>query len=51
MGKLGSVSQEDRAFDVWLDRSLHALFDPVASEPIPPDLLALIEKDRGSQSQ
>lgn len=36
----------DKAFDIWLDRSLHTLFDEVAKEPIPPDLLKLIEQDR-----
>jgi hypothetical protein len=36
----------DRAFDVWLDRGLHSMFDSVASEPIPDELLRLIEEDR-----
>lgn len=36
----------DQAFDIWLDRSLHAMFDEVAKEPIPPELLRLIERDR-----
>jgi hypothetical protein len=34
------------AFDLWLQRGLHKLFDDVASEPIPEDLLRLIEDDR-----
>jgi hypothetical protein len=34
------------AFDLWLQRSLHQLYDGVAAEPIPPDLLRLIETDR-----
>ena len=34
------------AFDVWLHRGLHKLFDDVASEPIPEELLRLIEDDR-----
>ena len=34
------------AFDVWLTRGLHQLFDDVANEPIPDDLLRLIEDDR-----
>ena len=37
------------AFDVWLQRGLHKLFDDVASEPIPDDLLRLIEDDREAQ--
>lgn len=34
------------AFDVWLQRGLHQLFDGVAREPIPDELLRLIEDDR-----
>ncbi len=36
----------DSAFDVWLNRGLHKLFDDVASEPIPEELLKLIEEDQ-----
>ena len=35
------------AFDLWLSRGLHQMFDDVAQEPIPEDLLRLIEEDRG----
>ena len=34
------------AFDVWLQRSLHRLYDDIAREPIPEELLKLIEEDR-----
>jgi hypothetical protein len=34
------------AFDVWLQRSLHKLFDEVAKEPVPAELLRLIEEDK-----
>lgn len=37
----------DQAFDLWLKRGLHQLFDDVANEPIPEELLKLIEDDRG----
>ncbi|WP_211865401.1 hypothetical protein [Neoroseomonas terrae] len=37
----------DAAFDIWLRRGLHQMFDDVAREPIPPELLQLIERDRG----
>lgn len=37
----------DAAFDIWLHRGLHQMFDDVAKEPIPPELLRLIEQDRG----
>lgn len=36
----------DAAFDVWLNRGLHQLFDDVANEPIPDELLKLIEEDK-----
>lgn len=35
----------DSAFDIWLNRGLHQLFDDVAREPIPDDLLKLIDED------
>jgi hypothetical protein len=35
----------DAAFDLWLQRSLHQLFDKVAKEPIPEELLRLIKDD------
>jgi len=36
----------DQAFDVWLRRGLHQLYDTVAREPIPDELLRLIEEDQ-----
>jgi len=36
----------DHAFDVWLERGLHAMYDDIANEPIPPELLAIIEQGR-----
>lgn len=39
-------SAADTAFDTWLDRGLHAMYDDIAKEPIPPALLALIRRDR-----
>ena len=33
-------------FDLWLQRGLHQLYDDVAKEPVPDDLLRLIEEDR-----
>jgi hypothetical protein len=34
------------AFDLWLDRSLKALCESVAAEPLPDELLRLIEADQ-----
>ena len=36
----------DAAFDTWLQRGLHAMYDDIAREPIPDELLRLIEQDR-----
>ena len=36
----------EAAFDLWLHRSLHRLFDEVANEPIPEELIRLIEEDK-----
>ncbi len=36
----------EAAFDLWLTRGLHKLFDDVAKEPIPDELLKLIEDDK-----
>ncbi len=36
----------DAAFDLWLDRGLNNMFGKLAEEPIPPELIALIEKSR-----
>lgn len=35
----------DPAFDIWLNRGLHQMFDQVASEPVPEELLRLIQGD------
>ena len=48
--KSGSVKKsskkEDDAFDIWLKRGLHQLFDDVAKEPIPEELLRLLDNSR-----
>ena len=36
----------EAAFELWLERGLHRLYDGVAKEPLPEALLRLIEKDR-----
>lgn len=38
--------EEDAAFDAWLAPALHALFDNIATAPIPPKLAALLEEAR-----
>lgn len=36
----------EAAFDIWLQKGLHQLFDDVANEPVPDELLRIIEADR-----
>lgn len=38
-------AQADRPFDAWLQKQLHAMYDEIASEPLPNDLLGLIDRD------
>jgi hypothetical protein len=39
------LGKEVNEFDIWLRRSLHTAFDAVAAEPIPEDILRMIEED------
>ncbi len=36
----------DAAFNQWLEQGLQAMYGGIAREPIPPALLALIERNR-----
>jgi hypothetical protein len=46
-GRMSKQSRTtDAAFDVWLNRGLHELFDDVVKEPVPPELLKIIDADR-----
>ncbi len=42
----GRKAAPDVAFELWLERGLHKMYDDIASEPVPPELLELIERDR-----
>jgi len=35
----------ERPFDMWLHKQLHAMYDEIAAEPLPDDLINLIERD------
>jgi len=35
----------ERPFDMWLQKQLHSMYDEIAAEPLPSDLLSLIDKD------
>ncbi|MDO9711525.1 hypothetical protein [Paracraurococcus lichenis] len=41
----------DNAFDLWLRESLRQAFDEVACEPVPEDLLRMIEEDRAERER
>ncbi|MPZ32150.1 MAG: hypothetical protein GEV13_14335 [Rhodospirillales bacterium] len=38
-------SSTERPFDMWLQKQLHAMYDEIASEPLPNDLVNLIDHD------
>lgn len=44
-----SRKKRDKAFDLWLKRGLHQMFDNVVNEPVPEELLKLIQEDREKQ--
>jgi hypothetical protein len=41
-------ASNERPFDLWLQKQLHAMYDEIASEPLPTDLLNLIDSDAKS---
>jgi hypothetical protein len=45
------LGTEEDAFDLWLRQSLHAAFDVVAAEPVPEDILRMIEEDRAERER
>ncbi len=45
--KAGDKPGGEPAFDLWLRRGLHQLYDDVAQEPIPEALLRLIQEAEG----
>lgn len=42
----GGPADTATPFDLWLNRGLHEIYDTIANEPIPEDLLKLIGDDR-----
>jgi len=41
----GTSRKADTAFDVFLRRGLHQMFDEIARQPIPPAILKMLEDD------
>jgi hypothetical protein len=48
--KEARAAEAARAFEFWLQRSLHRLYDDVTREPVPPELLRLIEQARSRRA-
>ncbi len=46
-----SVERKPHPFELWLRRGLHQAFDAIAGEPVPEDLLRLIEEDRAERER
>jgi hypothetical protein len=38
------LRHDTRAFDTWLERKLHQMFDAVADEPLPHQLQSLVDR-------
>jgi hypothetical protein len=45
-GTAGRARSPESAFDMWLQRELQKMFSDVTQEPIPDDLLRLIDQDK-----
>ena len=43
--KAPAKASRERPFDMWLQKQLHSMYDEIAAEPLPSDLLNLIDKD------
>ena len=43
--KMPPKPSRERPFDKWLQKQLHAMYDEIAAEPLPTDLLNLIDTD------
>ena len=42
---------EEDPFELWLRRSLHEVFDPALEEPVPVEVLRLIEEGRAERER
>lgn len=50
MPREAGTTDADKAFDLFLRRGLHKLYDDFVEQPIPEDLLRLIEEDRKARA-
>jgi len=49
--RLRPKAPAERPFDMWLQKQLHAMYDEIASEPLPGDLLSLIDRDAATAAE
>lgn len=51
LGRPRGKPATERPFDMWLQKQLHAMYDEIASEPLPDDLVNLIDHDAADTSR
>jgi hypothetical protein len=49
-GSIRAARQGPQAFDRWLSKQLHDLYDSVAQEPLPDDFVRLIDREMREKS-
>jgi hypothetical protein len=50
-GRARTEPSPDELFRRWLEQQLHKRFDPVLEEPVPDDLLALLQRQDSQKTQ
>ena len=45
------MAKAKQPFDHWLQKQLHELYDSITKEPLPDDLVKLIDSDTGLESK
>ena len=45
------MTKAKQPFDHWLHKQLHELYDSITKEPLPDDLVKLIDNDAGPESK
>lgn len=50
-GERNTTPRMDQPFDHWLHKQLHEMYDAIAKEPLPDDLLRLIDQDKSDAAK
>jgi len=45
------VTKAKQPFDHWLQKQLHELYDSITKEPLPDDLVRLLDNDAGPETK